>query len=273
MPSSGHLSMTWSSYSSYVLCLVRTHAQPNRCPTILQVAYQRILQLTYVDELLLALKTLFIKLFEPFLATFVASLHVTGVAKHSSSTDTSTSWSFQKAFDGWDAVFDKLLRGLEDKAAQVCPPHSPLCHTRFESLSRTDAHVFHIQPVLPLTLRRLQKMQTLVRPFELFHIHLITNLSKCASAPSQSSAEVQDEEQIARNVQALKNRLRGRGGQSGRRGRGRIDVGSGRESLPGSEQVFVFRSLILGLTFPSFQHRDHAHVKTQVPSESTTQMG
>lgn len=44
-----------------------------------------------------------------------------------------------------------------------------------------------------------------------------------------------DEEQIARNVQALKNRLRGRGARGGRRGSGRSDIGSGRDSLPGSE--------------------------------------
>lgn len=83
------------------------------------MAYQRILQLTYVDELLLALKTLFIELFEPFLATFVASLHVASAAKVSSSVDVSRSWNFTKAFEGWDAVFDKFLRGLEDKASQV----------------------------------------------------------------------------------------------------------------------------------------------------------
>lgn len=28
-------------------------------------------------------------------------------------------WNFAKAFDGWDSVFDKVLRGLEDKSAQV----------------------------------------------------------------------------------------------------------------------------------------------------------
>ena len=40
---------------------------------VAQVAYQRILQLTYVDDLLAALKALFVKMFQPFLATFVAS--------------------------------------------------------------------------------------------------------------------------------------------------------------------------------------------------------
>ena len=53
--------------------------------------------------------------------------------------------------------------------------------------------------------------------------------------PSQSGATTIDEEQIARNVQALKNRLRGRGGRAGRRGPGRGETGSGRDSLPTSE--------------------------------------
>jgi signal recognition particle receptor subunit alpha len=86
------------------------------------VAYQRILQLTYVDDLLAALKTLFIKLFEPFLATFVASLHALSSGKVvSAAGEVATQWSFVKAFEGWDKIFDKLLRGFEDKAAQVGP--------------------------------------------------------------------------------------------------------------------------------------------------------
>ena len=64
---------------------------------------------------------------------------------------------------------------------------------------------------------------------------LSERLTSPLAVPAISNAEIQDEEQIARNVQALKNRLRGRGGQAGRRGRGRTDVGSGRESVPGSE--------------------------------------
>lgn len=83
-----------------------------------QVAYQRILQLTYVEDLLAALKTLFVKLFKPFLVTFVASLHAISAGKTTASA-TVTSWNFAKAFEGWDKVFDKVLRGLEDKAAQV----------------------------------------------------------------------------------------------------------------------------------------------------------
>ncbi|KAI0721641.1 signal recognition particle binding protein [Cerioporus squamosus] len=169
----------------------------NDLELIFVVAYQRILQLTYVDELLLALKTLFIKLFQPLLATFVASLHVTTSAKLSSSSATSASWNFRKAFEGWDGVFDRLLRGLEDKAAQE----------RRTRVAHPTRATIDVTPPAEAT----------------------------STIPSQSNAEVQDEEQIARNVQALKNRLRGRGGQAGRRGRGRAEVGSGRDSLPGSD--------------------------------------
>ena len=33
--------------------------------------------------------------------------------------DPSVPWNFAKAFEGWDKVFDKLLKGIEEKAAQV----------------------------------------------------------------------------------------------------------------------------------------------------------
>ncbi|KAM5539011.1 hypothetical protein V8D89_007234 [Ganoderma adspersum] len=169
----------------------------NDLELIFVVAYQRILQLTYVDELLLALKTLFIKLFQPFLATFVASLHVASAAKLSSSADASTSWNFTRAFEGWDAVFDKLLRGLEDKASQ---------ERRLRVAHPSRPTIVGTPPS--------EDMDTV---------------------PAVSDSEVHDEQQIARNVQALKNRLRGRGGQAGRRGRGRAEIGSGRESVPGSD--------------------------------------
>jgi signal recognition particle receptor subunit alpha len=57
------------------------------------------------------------------------------------------------------------------------------------------------------------------------------------SEPSQPADAPLDEQQIARNVQALKNRLRGRGGRRGARGTGRADSGTGRDSHPDSEWV------------------------------------
>ncbi|KZT69028.1 signal recognition particle binding protein [Daedalea quercina L-15889] len=170
----------------------------NDLELIFVVAYQRILQLTYVDELLAALKTLFVKLFEPFLATFVASLHAASSGKLSSSAgQTATTWNFTNAFDSWDDIFDKLLRGLEDKAAQD-----------------RRARVGHIP-----------------RPT----IDPSPPSDDPSTTPLHSSEASVDEQQITRNVQALKNRLRGRGGRMGKRGSGRADVGSGRDSHPGSD--------------------------------------
>lgn len=83
-----------------------------------QVAYQRILQLTYVDDLLAALKSVFVKLFEPFLRSFVTSLHAITAGK-TAPAGTPTSWDFLQAFKDWDQVFDRLLKNFEDKAAQV----------------------------------------------------------------------------------------------------------------------------------------------------------
>ena len=94
---------------------------PTCDPFHTQVAYQRVLQLTYVDELLGALKAIFVKLFQPFLAAFVASLHVvknTAIAL-SNSVSEPPRWNLAEALEGWDAAFDKLLKGLENKVADV----------------------------------------------------------------------------------------------------------------------------------------------------------
>jgi len=73
------------------------------------------------------------------------------------------------------------------------------------------------------------------------------NVNNFGAVPSQSEDNATDEQKIARNVQALKNRLRGRGGRRaiGRGGTQRFDSGSGRDSHPGSESV----SFIVPLSF------------------------
>ncbi|KAJ7093211.1 signal recognition particle binding protein [Mycena epipterygia] len=169
----------------------------NDLELIFVVAYQRILQLTYVDDLLAALKTLFVKMFQPFLATFVASLHAINSGK-ATVVEAATAFSFSDAFDGWDKMFDKLLRSLEEKAAED----------------------------------RKSRLRPVVRP----PVEDSSPPSEDSETlPTQSSDAPQDEQQIARNVQALKNRLRGRGGKRGGRSSGRADTGSGRDSVPGSD--------------------------------------
>ncbi|KAK0502831.1 signal recognition particle, alpha subunit, N-terminal-domain-containing protein [Armillaria luteobubalina] len=167
----------------------------NDLELIFVVAYQRILQLTYVDELLVALKTLFMKMFEPFLATFVTSLRKAN-AKATSPKENPTSWNFSKVFERWDQVFNKLLRELEDK----------------DRKSRGRAPVRPVVAVEPSP------------PSD-----------DPSTVPSQPTDNPQDEQQIARNVQALRNRLRGRGGRRGGRGGGRVADSFDRDSLPSSD--------------------------------------
>ncbi|KAG6331518.1 hypothetical protein ID866_7567 [Astraeus odoratus] len=162
----------------------------NDLELIFVVAYQRILQLTYVDDLLTAMKALFIKLFEPFLTTFVASLHAMSSGKPSPSKNGNTSWNVVKALDGWDNLFDKLLKTFEDRAAQERK-------SRFKPLNRAN----HTEPDLPS--------------------------DDSSTAPTKSPDVPQDEQQIARNVQALKNRLRGRGGKQGGRSVARAESNNG----------------------------------------------
>ncbi|KAF8163146.1 signal recognition particle binding protein [Crassisporium funariophilum] len=162
----------------------------NDLELIFVVAYQRILQLTYVEDLLVAMKRLFVQYFQPFVAAFVTSLHSMNNIK--STAIQTASWDFAKTFERWDVMFDKLLKGLEGKAAND----------------------------------RKSRLRTVVRgPIE----DISPPSDDRDTAPSINSDTPQDEQQIARNVQALKSRLRGRGGRRGGRG-GRVDSTSGRES-------------------------------------------
>jgi signal recognition particle receptor subunit alpha len=70
-----------------------------------------------VEDLLAAMKRLFVQYFEPFVAAFMTSLHSLAAIKISAHE--SHSWDFSKIFEKWDMLFDKLLKGLEEKAAQV----------------------------------------------------------------------------------------------------------------------------------------------------------
>lgn len=69
-----------------------------------------------MEDLLTALKAIFVKLYGPFLTTFVASLHAVNP------TEVPASWDFASVFAGWDQVFDKVLREFEDKVRTVIFP-------------------------------------------------------------------------------------------------------------------------------------------------------
>ncbi|KAG8732002.1 hypothetical protein FRC11_001136 [Ceratobasidium sp. 423] len=140
----------------------------NDLELIFVVAYQRILQLTYVDDLLNVMRSVFVDMFAPFLKNFLAAVHAGSGAI--------ASFDFKTQFAEWDATFDKILRTLQDKATQE----------RKARLNKPGPRV-----ALPVT-------------------------PPSDTAPALSPEAPADAEEIARNVQALKSRLK-----SPAKGRGR----------------------------------------------------
>jgi hypothetical protein len=129
------------------------------------------------------MKSLFLKLFEPFLATFVASLHATTSPSglpHSPSTP-----SFHSAFKGWDSVFDKLLRGLTEKASaerrnRLRNPGAAQLQPA-DSLDPTTVGKFPITDTKPfLTLRTQSRQLKMMSP-------KTNNLDPCKLPPSKAA--------------------------------------------------------------------------------------
>ena len=84
------------------------------------VVYQRILQLSYIDELLDTVRSLFTDLFAPFvrkLAQSSKSALASGTSKAATLSE-STRLEFAAALKEWDDIFTKTLRSLEKAAAQ-----------------------------------------------------------------------------------------------------------------------------------------------------------
>ncbi|KAF8337491.1 uncharacterized protein EI90DRAFT_3118935 [Cantharellus anzutake] len=154
----------------------------NDLELIFVVTYQRILQLTYAEDLLAALKTVFLSLYEPFLVTFVASLHgsISLVARDITlskgiTIDPATStWNFSKIFAGWDKTFDKVLKRIEDKVAQDRK-------SRLRSVPKATL----TQPSPP------------------------SSPDDAATTPSKETEPRHDAEDISKNVEVLKSRLKG----------------------------------------------------------------
>ncbi|KZO99444.1 P-loop containing nucleoside triphosphate hydrolase protein [Calocera viscosa TUFC12733] len=186
----------------------------NELELIFVVAYQRFLQLSYVPHLLKELKSLFLKLFTPFLESLVASLHATGptLIQLQPGTGAGAGWNFERALKGWDRVFDTLLAAAQESAKGRSARPKQLLQS---PESQTDE-----------------------------------SASVCAAPPppDPASEDTHTEAEIARNVEVLKTRLRGRGaaavaaggrrGPSGRKGKGKgglnglVTPGSGSDTLP-----------------------------------------
>lgn len=153
--------------------------------SIVQVAYQRILQLTYIDDLLSAMRRLFIQYFEPVLSAFVASLHtVTG--KAAASLASSGPWDFLKLFKNWDALFDRLLNELEVKSSAVSHCHyiffsSQSTHGRYRTGNQARAILLDGRPILSHLLSK-----SMIQVFYHFDSCMCIWLMSAPSADSKS---------------------------------------------------------------------------------------
>ncbi|KAG8781711.1 hypothetical protein FRC12_021595 [Ceratobasidium sp. 428] len=166
----------------------------NDLELIFVVAYQRILQLTYVDDLLNVIRTVFVDMFAPFLKTFLASVHASVGVAAAGVGALAPQWDFKTQLRDWDATFDKILRSLQDKASQDRK-------ARLKPATRAGA------PVTPPS-------------------------DDPSTVPTLNVDSPADGEEIARNVQALKSRLKGRPGPGARRSP-RVSLKSGTASSVG----------------------------------------
>ncbi len=158
------------------------------------------------------MKSLFVKMFEPFLVTFVASLHV---LSSSAKLRVSSSWDFATTFAEWTPMFNKLLRSLEDKAST----------DRRSRLRGVPMQMTHSKS-------SLDEVATGIAVFDYRNKYLFLVFID----PTISKDEIQDEREIARNTSILKNRMRGAGPGGGRRrAAGKAMKSDGHGSASGTE--------------------------------------
>lgn len=182
-----------------------------------------------------SMKGLFIELFESFLTTFVASLHATSKGELGTSKCGQSSWTFTEAFHGWDKLFADFLKS-----------RTKLLRYRFDGvLGRLCGFIAcrngsqgsdHSLELVRLNLRHSQMIAAPVRCTVVILMSRFSIIRSSDGVPGSTARRTT-------NIQALKNRLRERGGRRG--GRGMSRGGSGRHSGPNSESVCSSCHLLL----------------------------
>lgn len=163
-------------------------------PTLLQVVYQRILQLSYIDDLLSSIKELFTSLFAPFVRALLDSSRATLSANAvvgTAALGSKLRADFAETLKEWEDVFSRTLRQLERLAAQNKRKNLP--PAAGEKKGAAAAAVLAAEhEMVP---------------------------------PSPTPDGTNDASEIARNVEALKNRLKA-DGPGGRKG---LPMGKGKK--------------------------------------------
>ncbi|KAJ9092020.1 hypothetical protein QFC21_007000 [Naganishia friedmannii] len=168
------------------------------------VVFPALLPLTYIPELLLRMKQLFISLFHPYIEALVSSLHTSSASAVVSDTLKSLQSQGQSALialkqqidlEKWEAIFERCLKGCEERASGG--QRKMMTRSAVAALSKKA---------------RISAAEAISSP----------GTGDTPSATSDTENQGQpavSAEEIAKNVQALKGRLKGgKAGGSGRRG-------------------------------------------------------
>ncbi|TIC02260.1 P-loop containing nucleoside triphosphate hydrolase protein [Wallemia mellicola] len=102
----GRLTSTPIDYEAYTV----HWSLENKLDLIFVIAYSKMIQLNYVEELIETTKQLFVSLFKPLIEQLVNSL--------SGGEPLNQMESIPSLFKGWDSVFDKLLKDIDSNKKQ-----------------------------------------------------------------------------------------------------------------------------------------------------------
>ncbi|SCZ93768.1 BZ3500_MvSof-1268-A1-R1_Chr6-3g08872 [Microbotryum saponariae] len=172
----------------------------NQFDLVFVIAYQRILQLTYVQDLLVQVKRAFVRQYEPK----IEAIQQASRGKRQKPFEFGPE-GWESLFAGWHATFMKLLREQEQSAAK----------TRRSSLPSTPSAAVREKDPEALTGANTPEPSA---KCELWQIHRITHLYCDSDRGDRSAAtgDSLDAESIARNIAAL--RARQKAGAKGGRG-------------------------------------------------------
>ncbi|KAJ9120892.1 hypothetical protein QFC22_002827 [Naganishia vaughanmartiniae] len=168
------------------------------------VVFPALLPLTYIPELLIRMKQLFISLFHPYIEALVTSLHMSSASSAVSDTLKSLQSQGQSALialkqqidlEKWEAIFERCLKGCEERASGG----------QRKMTTRSAAAALSKKA-------RISAAEAISSPGA-------GDTPSATSDTENQGQPVVSAEEIAKNVQALKGRLKGgKAGGSGRRG-------------------------------------------------------
>ncbi|SGY16953.1 BQ5605_C012g07041 [Microbotryum silenes-dioicae] len=184
----------------------------NQFDLVFVIAYQRILQLTYVQDLLVQVKRVFVRQYEDK----IDAIQQASKGKRQKPLEFGPE-GWESLFAGWHATFMRLLREQEQSAAKV---------RARDGEGRPHSRVSSSQPT-----KRTPRPSAPFAAVREKHPEALTG-AKAPEPSAKSTGDSLDAESIARNIAALRARQKA-GAKGGREGK------KAAEAEPASEQVSV----------------------------------